>query len=109
MALQVVEYTEELWAKGHLQLWGPRWALYLLDTAHGTNSALGAQITPESSPGAEGTGGFSQETVGDAVLPAWRWECEAAPDLCPLPVPGGIPEALAENAGVNKPSHKAVA
>lgn len=84
-------------------------ALYLLDTAHGTNSALGAQITPESSPGAEGTGGFSQETVGDAVLPAWRWECEAAPDLCPLPVPGGIPEALAENAGVNKPSHKAVA
>lgn len=25
MALQVVEYTEEPWAKGHLQLWGPRW------------------------------------------------------------------------------------
>lgn len=25
IALQVVEYTEELWAKGHLQLWGPRW------------------------------------------------------------------------------------
>lgn len=43
-------------------------ALYLLDIAHGTNSALGAQITPESNLGAEG--GFSQETVGDALLPA---------------------------------------
>lgn len=31
-------------------------------------------------------------------------KCEAACDLCTLP--GEIPEALAENAGVNKSSHK---
>ena len=45
-------------------------ALYLLDTAHRTNSAVGTQITAESSPGTEGTGGFSQETLEDAVLSA---------------------------------------